>query len=155
MQLGFLDFEAAFDYPHQGRLFNAFSVDRVPGKFVHLFDDMNQRTTATVRTLAGSTTPFDLVTEVRQETAAGPFLFNFARGHHAKNSRSVSCRDCLSVNRLPLTDLELTDGVVVFGKQHGTHQVVSLASNLLQPMDYALINASRCGPLQDLEREPG
>ncbi|KAK6757275.1 hypothetical protein RB195_015228 [Necator americanus] len=52
MQLSFLDFEAAFDFPHRGRLLNASRPDRVPGKFVRLPDDMNQRTTAAVQTPA-------------------------------------------------------------------------------------------------------
>ncbi|KAK6728918.1 hypothetical protein RB195_006156 [Necator americanus] len=50
MQLAFLDFEAAFDSPHQGRLLNALRADGVPGKFVRLLDDMNQRTTVAIRT---------------------------------------------------------------------------------------------------------
>ncbi|KAK6763413.1 hypothetical protein RB195_023933 [Necator americanus] len=78
MQLAFLDFEAAFDSPHRGRLLNALSADRVLGKFVRLLDDMNQRPTAAVRTSAGCTTPFEVVTGVRQGVVAGPFLFNFA-----------------------------------------------------------------------------
>ncbi|KAK6733225.1 hypothetical protein RB195_017153 [Necator americanus] len=45
MQLAFLDFEAAFDSPHRGRLLNAHCADGVPGKFVRLLDDMNQLTT--------------------------------------------------------------------------------------------------------------
>ncbi|KAK6739499.1 hypothetical protein RB195_008176 [Necator americanus] len=39
---------------------------------------MNQRATAAVRTPAGCTTPFDVVTGVRQAAVAGPFMFNFA-----------------------------------------------------------------------------
>ncbi|KAK6737376.1 hypothetical protein RB195_019838 [Necator americanus] len=58
MQLAFLDFEAAFDSPHRGRLFNALHADGVPG--------------------AGCTTPFDVVTGVRQRAVAGPFLFTLA-----------------------------------------------------------------------------
>ncbi|KAK6756105.1 hypothetical protein RB195_014474 [Necator americanus] len=46
-------------------------------QFVRLLDDMNQRTTAAVRTPAGCTTPFEVVTGVRQVVVAGPFLFNF------------------------------------------------------------------------------
>ncbi|KAK6728398.1 hypothetical protein RB195_005817 [Necator americanus] len=57
MQLAFLDFEAAFDSPHRGRLLNGLRADGVPGKFVHLLDDMNQRITAAVRAPAGYTTP--------------------------------------------------------------------------------------------------
>ncbi|KAK6726473.1 hypothetical protein RB195_004664 [Necator americanus] len=78
MQLEFLDFEAAFDSPHRGRLLNALSADGVPGKFVRLLDDMNQRTTAADRTPAGCTTPFEVITGIRQGAVAGPFLFNFA-----------------------------------------------------------------------------
>ncbi|KAK6764228.1 hypothetical protein RB195_024515 [Necator americanus] len=78
MQLAFLDFKAAFDSPHRGRLLNALRAEGVPGKFVRLLDDMNQRTTAAARTPTGSTTPFEVVTEVRQGAVAGPFLFNFA-----------------------------------------------------------------------------
>ncbi|KAK6728136.1 hypothetical protein RB195_005657 [Necator americanus] len=65
MQLAFLNFEAAFDSPHRGRLLNALRANGVPGKFLRLLDDMNQRTTtAAVRTPAGCTTPFEVVTEV-------------------------------------------------------------------------------------------
>ncbi|KAK6762630.1 hypothetical protein RB195_023377 [Necator americanus] len=78
MQLAFLDFEAAFDSSHRGRLLNALCADGVPGKFVHLLYDMNQRTTAAVRTPAGCTTPFEVVTGVGQGAVPGPFLFNFA-----------------------------------------------------------------------------
>ncbi|KAK6761674.1 hypothetical protein RB195_022671 [Necator americanus] len=78
MQLAFLDFEAAFDSFHRGRLPNALRADGVPGKFVRLLDDMNQRTTAAVRTPAGCTTPFEMVTGVGQGAVVGPFLFNFA-----------------------------------------------------------------------------
>ncbi|KAK6763283.1 hypothetical protein RB195_023840 [Necator americanus] len=53
MQLAFLDFEAAFDSSHRGRLLNALRADGVPGKFIRLLDDMNQRTTAAVRTPDG------------------------------------------------------------------------------------------------------
>ncbi|KAK6734971.1 hypothetical protein RB195_018273 [Necator americanus] len=78
MQLEFLDFEAALNSPHRGRLLNALCADRVPGKFVRLLDDMNQRTAAAVRTPAGCTTPFEVVTRVKQGAVARPFLFNFA-----------------------------------------------------------------------------
>ncbi|KAK6763048.1 hypothetical protein RB195_023663 [Necator americanus] len=78
MQLAFLDFEAAFDSPHRGRLLNALRTDGVPGKFVRLLDDINQRKTAAVRTPAGCTTPFEVVTGVRQGAVAGAFLSNFA-----------------------------------------------------------------------------
>ncbi|KAK6734686.1 hypothetical protein RB195_018087 [Necator americanus] len=73
MQLVFLDFEAAFDSAHRGRLLNALRADEVPGKFVRLLDDMNQRTTAAIRTPAGCTTPFEVVTGARQGAVVGPF----------------------------------------------------------------------------------
>ncbi|KAK6749175.1 hypothetical protein RB195_001651 [Necator americanus] len=78
MQSAFLDFGAAFDSPHRGRLLNALRADGIPGKFVRLLDDMNQRTTAAIRTPPGCTTPFEVVTGARQRAVAGPFLFNFA-----------------------------------------------------------------------------
>ncbi|KAK6760404.1 hypothetical protein RB195_021754 [Necator americanus] len=65
MQLALLDFEAAFHSFHRGRLLNALRAEGVPGKFVRLLDDMNQHTTAAVRTPAGCTTPFEMVTGVR------------------------------------------------------------------------------------------
>ncbi|KAK6734752.1 hypothetical protein RB195_018131 [Necator americanus] len=46
MQLAFLDFEAAFESPHRGCLLNALRANGIPGKFVRLLDDKNQRTTA-------------------------------------------------------------------------------------------------------------
>ncbi|KAK6762968.1 hypothetical protein RB195_023613 [Necator americanus] len=60
MQLAFLDFEAAFDSLHRSCLFNALGTDGIPAKFVRLLDDMNQRTTAAVRTPARCTTPFEV-----------------------------------------------------------------------------------------------
>ncbi|KAK6741592.1 hypothetical protein RB195_009452 [Necator americanus] len=39
---------AAFDSPHRGRLLNALLADGVPGKFVRLLGDMNQRTAVAV-----------------------------------------------------------------------------------------------------------
>ncbi|KAK6730132.1 hypothetical protein RB195_006911 [Necator americanus] len=78
MQLAFLDFKAAFDFSHRDHLLNALRADGVPRKFVRLFDDINQGTTVAVRTPAGCTTPFEVVTGVRQGAVAGPFLFNFA-----------------------------------------------------------------------------
>ncbi|KAK6735678.1 hypothetical protein RB195_018731 [Necator americanus] len=78
MQLAFLDFEATFDSSHRGRLLNALRADEVPGKFVRLLDDMNQRISGAVRTAAGCITPFEVVTGVRQGELAGSFLFNFA-----------------------------------------------------------------------------
>ncbi|KAK6729032.1 hypothetical protein RB195_006219 [Necator americanus] len=132
MHIAFLNFAAAFDSPHRGRLLNALRADRIPGKFVRLLGDMNQRRTVAVRTPAttpvrtgcsnrripgkfvrllgdmnqrrtvavrtpattpvrtGCTTPFEVVTAVRQGAVAGPFLFNFAIDVIMKNSRSVS-----------------------------------------------------------------
>ncbi|KAK6742652.1 hypothetical protein RB195_010110 [Necator americanus] len=57
------------------------------GKFVRLLDDMNQRTTAAVRTPAGCTTPFE----------------------YAKNSRPVSYRYLSSIIRTPLDRSRETD----------------------------------------------
>ncbi|KAK6763872.1 hypothetical protein RB195_024269 [Necator americanus] len=103
--LAFLDFEAAFGSPHRGRLLNALRADGVPGKFVRLLDDMNQRTTAAVRTPAGCTTPFEVVTGVRQGAVAGPFLFNFAIDDVTR--RTVDqCPVILALSGRPLADLE-------------------------------------------------
>ncbi|KAK6757451.1 hypothetical protein RB195_015336 [Necator americanus] len=63
--ISFLYFEAAFDSPHRGLLLNALLTDGVPGTFVRLLDDKNQGTTAAVRTPAGCTIPFEVVTGVR------------------------------------------------------------------------------------------
>ncbi|KAK6735408.1 hypothetical protein RB195_018554 [Necator americanus] len=92
MQLAFLDFEAAFDSPHRRRLLNALSADRVPRKFVRLLDEMNQRTTAAVSKPAGCTTPFEVVTGVRQRAVAEPFLFNFVIDDIMRRTVDVSCR---------------------------------------------------------------
>ncbi|KAK6741352.1 hypothetical protein RB195_009287 [Necator americanus] len=157
MQLAFLDFEAAFDSPHRGRLLNALRADGVPGKFVRLLDDMNQRTTAAVRTPC--TTPFEVVTGVRQGAVAGPFLFNFAIDDIMRRTVNQCPADIvLAPSGCPLTDLEYADDVVIFAESSTKPQhVVNLVSKLLQPMDYAyaLINANRCGSLRDHEREAG
>ncbi|KAK6762931.1 hypothetical protein RB195_023585 [Necator americanus] len=105
MQLAFLDFEAAFDSPHRCRLLNALRADEVPGKFVRLLDDMNQRTTSAVRTPAGCTTPFEVVTGVRQGAVAEPFLFNFAIDDIMRRTVDQCRADIvLAPSGCPLTD---------------------------------------------------
>ncbi|KAK6754740.1 hypothetical protein RB195_013618 [Necator americanus] len=142
MQVAFLDFEAAFDSPHRGRLLNALRADGVPGKFVRLLDDMNQRTTAAVRTPAGCTTPFEVVTGVRQGAVAGPFLFNFAIDDIMRRTVDQCPADIvLAPSGCPLTDLEYADDVVIFAESSTELQhVVNLVSKL----------ASACG----LRRRP-
>ncbi|KAK6748125.1 hypothetical protein RB195_001008 [Necator americanus] len=132
MQLAFLDFEAAFDSPHRGRLLNALRADGVPGKFVRLLDDMNQRTTAAVRTPAGCTTPFEVVTGVRQGAVAGPFLFNFAIDDIMRRTVDQCPADIvLAPSGCPLTDLEYADDVVIFAESSTKLQhVVNLVSKL-------------------------
>ncbi|KAK6757664.1 hypothetical protein RB195_015463 [Necator americanus] len=132
MQLAFLDFEAAFDSPHRGRLLNALSAAGVPGKFVRLLDDMNQRTTAAVRTPAGCTIPFEVVTGVRQGAVAGPFLFSFAIDDILRRTVDQCPADIvLTPFGCPLTDLEYADDVVIFAKSSTTFQhVVNLVSKL-------------------------
>ncbi|KAK6729195.1 hypothetical protein RB195_006313 [Necator americanus] len=71
-------FTTVFNALHRSRLPNALREDGTPAKFVRLLGDMNQRTTAAVRTPVGSTTLFEVVTRVRQMALGGPFLFNFA-----------------------------------------------------------------------------
>ncbi|KAK6763797.1 hypothetical protein RB195_024212 [Necator americanus] len=159
MQLAFLDFEAAFDSPHRGHLLKALSADGVPGKFARLLDDMNQRTTAAVRTPAGCTTPFEVVTGVRQRAVAGPFLFNFAIDDTMRRTVDQCPADIVLVpSGCPLTDLEYADDVVIFAESSKNFSMLStLYRSWLQPLDYAyaLINASRCGSLRDHERESG
>ncbi|KAK6728534.1 hypothetical protein RB195_005896 [Necator americanus] len=53
------------------------------------------------------------------------------RRNYAKNSRPVSCRHCLSTIRMPLTDLEYADDVVIFAESSTKLQhVVTLVSKL-------------------------
>ncbi|KAK6748090.1 hypothetical protein RB195_000986 [Necator americanus] len=126
MQIAFLDFEAAFDCPHRGRLLNALRVDGVPGKFVRLLDDMNQRTTAAVRRPAGCTTPFEVVTGVRQGAqVAGPFLFNFAIDDIMRRTMDQCPADIvLAPSGRSLTDLEYADDVVIFAESSAKLQHV-------------------------------
>ncbi|KAK6760673.1 hypothetical protein RB195_021942 [Necator americanus] len=132
MQLSFLDFEAAFDSPHRGRLLNALRADAVAGKFVRLLDDMNQRTTAAVRTPAGCTKPFEVVTEVRQGAVAGPFLFNFGIDDIMRRTVDQCPPDIvLAPSGCPLADLEYADDVVIFAESSTKLQhVVNLVSKL-------------------------
>ncbi|KAK6762355.1 hypothetical protein RB195_023172 [Necator americanus] len=132
MQLAFLDFEAAFDFPHRGRLFNALRADGAPGKFVRLLDDMNQRTTAAVRTPARCTTPFEVVTGVRQGAVAGPFLFNFAIDDIMPRTVDQCPADIvLAPSGCPLTNLGYADDVVIFAESSMKLQhVVNLVSKL-------------------------
>ncbi|KAK6731056.1 hypothetical protein RB195_007490 [Necator americanus] len=132
MQLAFLDFEAAFDSPHRGRLLKALRADGVPGKFVRLLDDMNQRTTAAVRTPAGCTTRLEVVTGVRQGTVAGPFPFNFAIDDMRRTVDQCPVDIVLAPSGCPLTDLEYADDVVIFAESSTKLQhVVNLVSKLV------------------------
>ncbi|KAK6763974.1 hypothetical protein RB195_024345 [Necator americanus] len=130
MQLAFLDFEAAFHSPHRGRLLNALRAFGVPGKFVRLLDDLNQRTTAAVRTPAGCTTPSEAVTGVRQGAVAGPFQFNFATDDIMRKTVS-QCPAILAPSGRPLTILAYADDVVIFAESSTKLQhVVNLVSKL-------------------------
>ncbi|KAK6748093.1 hypothetical protein RB195_000989 [Necator americanus] len=94
-------------------------ADEVPGKFVRLLDDMNQRTTAAVRTPAGCTTPFEVVTGVRQEAVAGPFLLNFAIEDTMLRTVDRCLADIiLGPSGRSLTDLEYADDVVIFAESN-------------------------------------
>ncbi|KAK6727344.1 hypothetical protein RB195_005190 [Necator americanus] len=77
-RVGFSALRAAFDFPHRDRLLNAPRAYAIPGMFYRLIEDMNRRTTAADRKPTGFTSPFEVDTEVRQGTVAGPLLFNFA-----------------------------------------------------------------------------
>ncbi|KAK6744738.1 hypothetical protein RB195_011452 [Necator americanus] len=130
--------DVAFDSPHRGCLLNVLRADGVPGKFVRLLDDMNQRTTAAVRTPAGCTTPFEVVTGVRQVAVAGPFLFNFAIDHIMRRTVDQCPADIvLAPSGCPLTDLEYAHDVVIFAESSTKIQhVVNLVSKLAT--DYGL-----------------
>ncbi|KAK6751524.1 hypothetical protein RB195_003115 [Necator americanus] len=93
---------------------------------------MNQRTTAAVRTPAGCTTPFEVVTGVRQRTVAEPFLFNFAIDDIMRRTVDQCPADIvLAPSGCPLTDLEYADDVVIFAESSTKLQhVVNLVSKL-------------------------
>ncbi|KAK6763077.1 hypothetical protein RB195_023691 [Necator americanus] len=132
MQLTFLDFEAAFDSPYRGRLFNALSAGEVRRRFVRLLDEINQRTTAAVRTPPGCTTPFEMVTEVRQGAVATPFLFNFAIDNIMPRTVDHCPADIiLAPSERSLTDLEYAGDVVMFAETSTKLQhVVNFVSKL-------------------------
>ncbi|KAK6763989.1 hypothetical protein RB195_024351 [Necator americanus] len=118
--------------PHPGRLLNALRADGVPGKFVRLLDDMNQRTTAAVRTPAGCTAPSEVVTGVRQGAVAGPFMFNFAIDDNMRRTVDQCPADIvLAPSGCPLADFEYADDVVIFAESSTKLQhVVNLVSEL-------------------------
>ncbi|KAK6727558.1 hypothetical protein RB195_005319 [Necator americanus] len=132
MRLAFLDFEVAFDCPHRGRLLNALSADGVPGKFVRLLDDMNQRTTAAVRTPAGCITPFEVVTGVRQVQWQDLSCSIFAIDDIMRRTVDRCPADIvLAPSGRPLADLEYADDVVIFAESSTKLQrVVNLVSKL-------------------------
>ncbi|KAK6762879.1 hypothetical protein RB195_023545 [Necator americanus] len=132
MQLAFLDFEAAFDFPHQGHPLNELHTDELPGKLVRLLDDMNQRTTVAVPTPAGCTTPFEVVTGVGQMAVAGSFLFYSAiDGIMRRTVDQCPANIILAPSGRPLTDFEYADNVVIYAERSTKLQhVVNLVSNL-------------------------
>ncbi|KAK6761233.1 hypothetical protein RB195_022337 [Necator americanus] len=92
---------------------------------------MNQRTAA-VRTLAGCTTPCEVVTGARQEPVAGPLLFIFAIDNIMQRTVDQCPADIvLAPSGCPLTDLEYADDVVIFAESSTKLQhVVNLISKL-------------------------
>ncbi|KAK6764590.1 hypothetical protein RB195_024785 [Necator americanus] len=149
----------------QRRLLNALCADGVPGKFVRLFDDLNQRTIAAVRTPVGCTTPFEVVTGERQGAVAGPFLFNFAIGDIMRRTVDQCPADIiLAPLGHPLIDIEyadVRDSMLLHWREavrnllSHVNMLSTLYRSWLQHMDYvcALINAKKCESLRDLERE--
>ncbi|KAK6734177.1 hypothetical protein RB195_017761 [Necator americanus] len=93
---------------------------------------MNQRTTAAVRTPPRCTTPFEVVTGVRQGAVAGPFLFNFAIDDIMRRTVDQCPADVvLASSGCPLSDLEYADNVVIFAESSTKFQhVVNLVSKL-------------------------
>ncbi|KAK6727105.1 hypothetical protein RB195_005043 [Necator americanus] len=111
----FLDFEAAFDSLHRDRLPNALRADGVPGGFVRLLDDMNQRRATAVRIPVRYTKPFEVVIGVRQGAVAGSFLFNLAIDDIMRRTVCQCPADIIfAPSRCPLTDLEYGNDVVIF-----------------------------------------
>ncbi|KAK6764589.1 hypothetical protein RB195_024785 [Necator americanus] len=151
--------------PCTRRLLNALCADGVPGKFVRLFDDLNQRTIAAVRTPVGCTTPFEVVTGERQGAVAGPFLFNFAIGDIMRRTVDQCPADIiLAPLGHPLIDIEyadVRDSMLLHWREavrnllSHVNMLSTLYRSWLQHMDYvcALINAKKCESLRDLERE--
>ncbi|KAK6764258.1 hypothetical protein RB195_024540 [Necator americanus] len=100
---------------------------------------VNQRTTAAVRTQAGCTTPFEVVTGVRQGTVTGPLPFNLAIDDIMR--RIVDqCPDdiVLAPSGCPLTDREYAEDVVIFAE----------SSIKLQHVD-SYNMSSTCSPARD------
>ncbi|KAK6750173.1 hypothetical protein RB195_002270 [Necator americanus] len=93
---------------------------------------MNQRTSAAARTPVRCTTPFEVVTGVRQGAVAEPFLINFAIDDIMRRSLGQCPADIiLAPSGRPVTDFEYADDVVIFAKSNTKLQhVVNLVSKL-------------------------
>ncbi|KAK6743814.1 hypothetical protein RB195_010860 [Necator americanus] len=85
-----------------------------------------------IRTPAGCTTPFEVVTGVRQGAVAGPFLFNFAVDDIMRRTVDQCPADIvLAPSCCRLTDLEYADDAVIFAESSSKLQhVVNLVSKL-------------------------
>ncbi|KAK6737138.1 hypothetical protein RB195_019684 [Necator americanus] len=108
-----------------------------------LIDDMNQRIAA-VRTSAGCTTPFEVVTGVRQRACTStirtpldrsrvqPFTFNFAIDYIMRRTVDLYPADIILAPSGPsLTDLEYADDVVTIAERSTKlPHVVNLVSKL-------------------------
>ncbi|KAK6756539.1 hypothetical protein RB195_014761 [Necator americanus] len=92
---------------------------------------MNQRTTAAIRTPAGCTTQYEVVTGVRQGAVAGPFLFNFAIDIIMRRTVDQCPADIVSApSGCPLTNLEYADDVIFAESSTKLQHVVNLVSKL-------------------------
>ncbi|KAK6749295.1 hypothetical protein RB195_001725 [Necator americanus] len=120
---------------------------------------MNQRTTAAVRTPTECTTPFEVVTGVRQWAVAGPLLFKLAIDHTMR--RTVDQYPSRYHSNTIRTPFSISSGLTMLLYSQKAVRNFNMLSTLyrswLQPLDYvyALINASICGSPRDLERESG
>ncbi|KAK6765297.1 hypothetical protein RB195_025287 [Necator americanus] len=117
---------------------------------------MNQRTTVAVRTPAGYSTAFEVITGVRQGAVAGPFLFNFAIDDIMRRTVDQSCR--YRPSRQGVSSLSSsTPTIMLYSRKalRNLNMLSTLYRSWLQPMDYifAPINASRCASLRNFEQK--
>ncbi|KAK6749490.1 hypothetical protein RB195_001851 [Necator americanus] len=83
-----------------------------------------------IRTPAGCSIPFEVITGVRQGAVAGPFLFNFAIDDIMRTVDQCLANIVLAPSACPLTDLDYADDVIFTESSTKLQHVVNTMSKL-------------------------
>ena len=107
----FIDFKQAYDCLHRDSLWAILSSFGIPTKLVKIIQALYTDTTSRVRVKGAYSTPFPILSGVRQGCLLSPCLFNLALEWVIRQLRTEDCG--VGVGRLTLSILAYADDVVL------------------------------------------